>query len=369
MREMEFLFDKFEPPVGEQKSSLPNGDARSWCDPSRHTEVVGIDFGSGRANLHLLREGRDIVGVLFKDFTSVVKSLPHGCLAVCDDAHLGRPQTSRSLAQPFAAGQLREIYDTFATMNSLLRLFPHQNSRKAREWAANHCEDGLVDSDKTTDINDARALAFYVGHNNSIALRKPPSNFDRGDVREYGALVREASNIVLNAARVRGYSGEVFPSIATVARKLLNRVGEVRGFVNNEKVAFTIAALTMTEIEGVPFRFTFNGKQIGSKAFLTHVVMSSSCHYRGGVARSNLMWHRFRAFFSDIASAAGEPVKVGRKFVPFGSFTDEQELQRRMAMKAFRKQIKEAYRVAVELAGEFEGHEILNAAVCTDTMT
>lgn len=366
---MGFLFDKFEPPVGEQKSPLPTGVERSWCDPSRHTEVVGIDFGAGRANLHLLREGRDIVGISFEDFTPAIKSLPQGCLAVCDDAHLGRPQTDRSLAQPFTAEQLWEIYDTFATMKSLLRLFPHQNSRKAREWAANHCEDGLVDSDKTTDINDARALAFYVGHNNSIALRKPPSNFDRSDVREYGALVREASNIVLNAARVRGYSGEVFPSIATVARKLLNRVGDVRGLVNNEKVAFTIAALTMTEIDGVPFRLTFKGKAIASKAFLRHVVMCSSCHYGGGVARSNLMWHRFRAFLSEIASAAGEPVKVGRKFVPFGSFTDEQELQRRLATRAFRKQMKEAYRTASELAAEFEGYEILNAACCTDTVT
>jgi hypothetical protein len=338
----------------------PMGLARPWLNPSLHAEVAALDFGAGKMFLHFLRAGKDIVGVPFDQVIRLIKSLLGGTALICESAHMGRPQTDKSLAQPFTEQQLMEIYRVCEERGITLLLFPHQHTRKAREWAAANCEKGFIDEEKTDDINDARAIAFYVGHNNGVSLAKPLSSFSKCDRREYGRLVREFSNVTLNAARVRGYDGEVFGAVSKIADRVLNAVGTKNGFFNNKKAAFSLASLVAGEVDGMPVRFTYEGRSLGFSSFRTYVAMWSPHHFRGGVARSNLLWHRFRPFLAETCAFHGSPVKNGMKYIPHGQFSVEQEALKRFATKQMRDELKEAYGVAVERSADFEPYEILD---------
>lgn len=333
--------------------------ARPWCIPSDHVEIVGADFGGGSMHCHLLRAGRDIIGVPLERVRESLLSLPRGTLVVSERAHLATPQTDRSLAQPFTAEQLIGLYDACAAAGVTIRLFPQAHSRKAREWAAVNAGKDFVEGGKTSDINDARALAFYVAHCNSVALSKPPTCFSRSPARDYGALVRSEANIVLRAVKVRGYEGQVFSELAALSRRLHARVHRKCDFVTL-KVSFSIVALVAGVVDGETVRFTYKGNTPGRNFWLKKVLMCSSLHHRGGVARANMFRDRFRPFLAEFAAARGVIAKQGMKYVPFGSYTRVQELTRRDAWRDVRKQLRDAYSVAVTLCEGLPACEILD---------
>lgn len=333
--------------------------ARPWCSPGDHVEIAGADFGGGSMHCHLLRAGRDIVGVPLERVRETLLSLPPGTLVVSERAHLATPQTDRSLAQPFTAEQLIGLYDACAAAGVTIRLFPQSHSRKAREWAAANAGPDFVDGGKTSDINDARALAFYVANCNCVALSKPPACFSRSPARDYGALVRAEANIVLRAVKVRGYDGQVFPELAHMAHRLYGHVSQDCAFVT-PKVAFSILALVAGVVDGETVRFTYKGNAPGRNLWLKRVVMSSSLHHRGGVARANMFRDRFRPYLAQFASARGVTAKEGMRYVPFGSYTRVQEMTRREAWRDVRRQLRDAYSVAAGISAALPPCEILD---------
>lgn len=332
---------------------------RTWCDPKSHTEIVGIDFGAGKMHCHSLLSGRDIASVALKDVADTLASFGVGALVVGEPAHLAVPQTEKSLAQPFTAEGLLKIYDACERSGVTLRLFPHAHSRKARVWAARNAEPGFVDEEKTSDLNDARAIAYFVAHNNGVSLGAPPRSFRVVTYRLYGQLVRRRSNRVLMAAKTFGYDGEVFSSVAGMARDLAGAFEWTPNFVTH-KVAFSIASLVIGESGGAAHRFTYRNKSPGASAWMNYIAGFSDRHHRGGVARANMMRDRFRPFFSKYAEMNGESIKVGNRYVGFGELTPRQDQLRREAWKAVRMQVRAAYRAAVAMSADLPGCELLD---------
>ena len=332
--------------------------ARPWCNPSQHVDVVGADFGGGHMHYHSVRSGRDVTAVPIEQVVNAILSLPRGTLFVAERAHLATPQTDRSLAQPFTAEQLINLYTACHSAGIKILLFPQAHTRKAREWVAANSRPGFVEVGKTSDINDARAIAAYVEFCNSVALSKPPVCFNRCPARDYGAMVRAEANIVLRAVKVRGYEGQVFPAIAAIAQRLYDEVGRDNAFITS-KVAFSVVALVAGCVDGEPVRFTYKGSTPGRNLWLKKVVMCSSLHHRGGVSRANMFRDRFRPFLAEFASANGVKAKEGKRYIPFGQYGRVQELTRRQAWREVRRQLRHAYSVAVRICASLPPCEIL----------
>lgn len=332
---------------------------RTWCDPNNHVEIVGGDVGHGYVFLHSLRAGHDYEKFPVAAMESHVRALSPGTLFVIERAHMAIPQTPKSLAQPWTADELQGIYAACRDSQVTLRLFPHQHTSKARQWVAIHCPPGFVDSEKTTDMNDARALAYWVANNNGQALAVPLASFAPHSARTYGMLVARASNIVLNAARARGYEGQVFPYVASVAQSLLIITTTGVTYINNESSAFSVAALVCGELYGEPVRFVYKGKTPGFRFWIKNVLKFSPCHQQGSVARSNLAFHRFRAFLAEYGRSVDVIMKTGAKVVPFSQHTPQQDAVRRSAWREARKQVRSAYHAAVLHSQDFRPYEIL----------
>lgn len=332
--------------------------ARPWLDPRLFAEIVGADFGAGRMHFYKLHANEDGCVPLHL-VAATLESFGRGTLVVVERAHMATPQTQASLAQPFTAEQLLDIYRRCDLAGVTLKLFPHHHTRKARDWAARNFGD-LVEFGKSSDKNDARGLAYYVRWNNGIALCNPPSSFAKSRQREYGRAVRKHSNIVLNAARARGYHGEVFPSVARLAKGIAASCATEHSFVDY-KVAFSIASLVASEIDDEPVRFAYNGSPPGADFFLKKVMLFSSVHHRGGVSRSNLFWHRFRPFLARLATSLGESTKDGKRYVKFSDFRPSQDHVRREAWKVVRREVRDAYRLAVTLSADLPPHEVVQA--------
>lgn len=317
---------------------------RQWCDPSAHSDVVGVDVGSGEMHIYWCSTGRK-KRVSVDAAIAVLLSLEAGTLLIGEWAHLAVAQTQRSLAQPFSERQLVRLYSGLKEKGITLKMFPHAHSgARAREWSAHHfpkiskCEKG--------DMNDAVALALFVKHCNEISLANPPTSFARCSRRDYGSAVVRRANVVLNAERTYGYSGKMFPHVVSLAREMKKKCG--RPITRN--VAVSIAALICGEIDGNAVLYVRNGRAPGAWMWARHVMKFSPFHHRGGIARSNLMRHAFRSFVVRHALRMGVRMKDGGKPIKFAHHSAKQKAARTSAMRAFRCAVINAYRVGVAVA-------------------
>lgn len=347
-----------------QAASQRSGLARPWFDPAAHTEIVGCDFGGGVMFLHELRSGRDQSDIPLCDVRKTLSSLGRGTAVFAEHAHLGTPQRGKSLSQPFTAEELLDIYRDCRAAGVSIFLTPHQHTRKIRDWSAIH-SGGLVEHGKSCDLNDARGLAYYYEHKNAMSVRKPLEEFGFTKSCTYGKLVRAQSNLVLNAASVHGYEGKVFRAVASLATEILvglSRIKEHRADATRfagRKVAFSLASLIVTEVDGVAAKFVCDGTTLGWRRFKQDVLRFSPYHYKGGRARSNFCWHAFRPFFAKIARRRGVSVKQGAAYVPHCQFSDAQEAARREAWLRIRREMRAAYFVALEASSHLDAYEVL----------
>lgn len=322
-----------------------------WCNPEDYTDIAGVDFGEGRVHVHLLRAQQNFDWSL-ENAKANFSSLPKGTLIVVEKAHLGTPQTKKSLAQPYTAEQLLEIYQDCNQKGISIRLFPHAHTTKARRWAHKY-SGGLVEYDKESDANDAAALAFFVENNNGISLAKPAKTFDIDNRRAFGKLVRQASNQTLNVLRRHDYDLSVFPEISKIADAITGN-----NFVN-QKVACSILSHLCFYDGDQCLRFTYKGRTVGKNFWQKYILMCSPFHHGGGVARSNIYWHRFRHFLVDFAKLQQVTLKQAAKHVPFYEHDPAENALRAAAHRQARIEMKQAYDAAKQIAMMFEGREIL----------
>lgn len=207
-----------------EPASANASTARVWCDPSQYEDIVGIDFGANAVHYYMARCGKTGT-VAFESFRSWITGLPCNTLAVCEWAHLGVPQTERSLAQPFTARELLDIYKLCRERGVVLKLAPHAHSgMRMRLWVSAKRPDLIKDGEKS-DRTDAISLALFVRDSNEISLANPPASFLVSPARAYGREVTSRSNVVLNAERTRDYKGRFFPLLIKLARQIDRRCG------------------------------------------------------------------------------------------------------------------------------------------------
>lgn len=302
--------------------------SRSWCDPTNYVEVVGIDFGCNSAHFYMARSGRH--GKLsFGELLGWLRRLPARTLVVCESAHLGVPQTELSLAQPFTAEQLLNLYRAIAERDITLKLAPHSHTgKRMRLWVARRYPDLMRGTEKS-DAADAVSLAIYVDRCNEVALANPYDSFRRDARREFGREVSRLSNSILNAERTNDYRGSFYPLIIKLSRHV-RRHGDVGP---NIKFVATVASTLAWEKDGRLLLFTHRGQVPGRWFWMRNVLRMSAWHHRAGVARSNLMWHAFRPY---LARRAGASVKQGNSYRKFADFSDKQNLSRISAMGSYR---------------------------------
>lgn len=308
--------------------------ARSWCDPSQHCEVVGLDFGCNSVHYYMARCGQH--GKLrFSELFCWLERLPRGTLVTCESAHLGVPQTELSLAQPFTAKQLLHLYGRLRSRGITLKLAPHAHTgKRMRLWVAHHFPDIASGAEKS-DAADAIALALYVDRCNEIALANPYRSFGNAARREFGRKVRQLSNSILNAERTDEYGGNFYPVVVDLARQVWRL-----GYGRDLKFVLSIASTLAWEKEGKLQLFTHRGQVPGRWFWMRNVLRMSAWHHRGGIARSNLMWHAFRPYLaSHAAKVFGVNVKSGIKYKKFAVYSDTEKAARTAAMKSYREVI------------------------------
>lgn len=331
----------------------------SWCDPSQFKEIVGVDFGGGLMYMHFLMSGIDKGPVDPVDGLTVLSTLPANTLVIAEDAHIATPQTERSLSQPFTAEQLTSLYQDIRASGNVLVVFPHQHSRKAREWAAVHAPSGFVEREKSDDANDARALAYYVAKRNGISLRKPSASFRVSDARRYGSLVRRSSNIALAAVKVDRHVGKKFPLLTAFSNRLLCLLDSDCDFVN-DKAAISIASNVVCEREGRLLRFLYRGRTPGFHFWKDNVMKFTAFHHKGGIARANLCRDRFRPYLAGFAQARGVSVKDGARYMRHADLTVDATRVVQQAWAKARCDLRAAYRLSLEMSAEFPGLEVLS---------
>ena len=305
--------------------------ARSWCDPSRYDEVIGLDFGSNVAHYYMARSGKH--GYMpFKRLFAWLLRLPRNTLALCESAHLGVPQTPMSLAQPFTAEQLLELSDGLSRNGITLKLAPHAHTgKRMRLWVAHHYPDLMRTAEKS-DASDAMTLAVYVDRCNEVSLANPFRSFHKSARREFGRKVTRLSNAVLNAERTNEYKGAFYPNIINLARKV-RRLDQFPTL----KFVVTVASTLFSEEDGRLVVLTHRGHPPGRGFWMRDVLRMSPWHHKGGTARSNLMWHTFRPYFQNLAKRGGVKVKAGNKYTKFAVHDARQKAARTLAMKSFRQ--------------------------------
>ena len=334
---------------------------KAWCDPSTFAEIVGVDFGGGLMHLHFFNEGSDKGPYSPLDGLAILLSLPSKTLVIAEAAHIATPQSERSLSQPFTADQLKLLYRGITASGNLLRIFPHQHSRKAREWASVHSPSGFVEREKTDDANDARALAYYVAKCNGISLRKPSASFEVSAARRYGAVVRRISNVALAAVKVDRHVGQKFPLLTAFSIRLLNSLDRSCEFVT-EKVAISIASQVVCERDGQLSRFLYNGRVPGFSFWKDNVMKFTAFHHKAGIARANLCRDRFRPYLAEFARRGGVNLKDGARYKRHADFTVDEDRIRKQAWATSRRDVRAAYRMASQMSSEFSGFDVLSEA-------
>jgi len=263
--------------------------------------------------------------------------LPRKCkntLFVSESAHLDRPRTMKSFAQPFKVEELNRFKRLCEENNNLLRLFPEMLSFDVISDA------GLDKSDE----NDPISLHQYLSKNLDIidVLKKPSDNYEASELRKEGWRVKSNMNTLLNYARRNDYGKDdikdvirqwLQENINDIVSGLDEQTRIVFGFdsvykKNNVKKCIkagdiNLNGANMTAVYSIAaglFEFNINkdlnveyrprlrentNELPGWKFMEKYVYGFSPYHLNGGLARSNLKFHNFNTYLGKRAVSNG----------------------------------------------------------------
>lgn len=296
-----------------------------------------IDFGTGSGVLY---DGTQDVCTKYsrKELLQAVLTLPPGSIVVGEDAHFGRPQKDLSRAQPYTATELLTWYQECTNKGVQLKLFSQQMTARAKNYS--------VCTEKT-DENDARAIYKLITDFPQITMKNPPVHFDTDKKRQEIYKFKSETNAILNVGRGREdkYDDET-DAIVMFIRKHLKTVADQlsleeqtmfgldkrykrgngshqAGDINFNQVKMTILysiVATLIDYNGNLRKRPSTNELIGWKFVKRHIFGFGPFHLKGGVARSNIVFHGMRHWIGgQMKQQFGQKKMCGRG----GYFKDE----------------------------------------------
>jgi hypothetical protein len=266
----------------------------------------GCDYGSGYFHCfngrYLRLRPEQFASLSFADDFDTV---------VIENAHM-QPKR-RSLAQVFTYEQLAEIADTAALRNIEIRLWFHSQTPKWRS---------LLNMGDKSDETDAKTIYGIVRKRGLEGLQyfRPRS--------EYPSRIKwahrqvEDMNDILNAARIdyesnkcpavhlfntNGRRGSMFTAWKMYGAHSQECRDISRWFLGDDSFRQGLSLwAALVDWNGAPR--VFNGQQPGVKFVMNELLRQKPNHFRGGVARSNIMYWGFR---NDVISHLG--TRIGGK--------------------------------------------------------
>ena len=289
------------------------------------TNIITIDCGKNIAYYYNpMVNDKESVKITHQELLELPGKFKN-TLFVAESAHLDRPRTMKSFAQPFKVEELRRFKQLCEDNGNLLRLFPEMLSF-----------DVISDGGKEkSDENDPISLYQYLCKSNNIidVLKKPSEEYEASELRKEGWRVKSNMNTLLNYARRNDYGKD--DDNDSIRRWLEDNVNDiVSGLDEQTKVVFgldnvykmhnvkkgirkgdvNLNAANMTAIYSIAAGlFEFNitkdltveyvprlreetNELPGWKFLEKYVYGFSPYHLNGGLARSNLKFHNFNTY-------------------------------------------------------------------------
>lgn len=303
-------------------------------DKYKLTNIVTIDCGKNIAYYYNPMENKkESVKVTHQELLELPK-LFKNTLFVSESAHLDRPRTMKSFAQPFKVEELKRFKQMCKDNGNILRLFPEMLSYDV-------ISDGGMEK---SDENDPISLYQYLEKNMDIidVLKKPSEDYEASELRKEGWEIKSNMNMLLNYARRNDYGKD--DDSDSIRNWLKDNIDDiVRGLDDNTKVVFgldnvykmhnvrkgirkgdvNLNAANMTAIYSIAaglFEFDITrdldvqyvprlrdqtDKLPGWKFLEKYVYGFSPFHLNGGLARSNLKFHNFNTYLGKRAVESG----------------------------------------------------------------
>lgn len=311
-----------------------------------------LDCGKNEATLYDVKND-SVRKMSHSEVLTLHLTLERGDHLVCEIAHLGVERKSRSLSQPFNRVQLSTLYSNLEKNGIKLSLFPQQSTNLARR---------LFNFDDKSDENDVRAIACYLQEFPQTSLANPPKSFDFSDSKIEAFRFKSELNADCNYARFDSYKGEedlcsewIMNNLEDIADNLSDTARDAFGLIDRKRNGefkdpsitgiYSVTAILLT-YDG-KLRKRADTKNLPGWYWVARNILSlGPCHFRGGVARSTLMYHCARHYIArhmDCKKVNENGKKVLRRRDDFENY--EQELQFRYYRGLYRKSIRELFQV------------------------
>jgi len=263
--------------------------ADSRADPT----IWGCDYGSGYFHCfngrYLSIKPQQFAALDFaSDFDTIV----------IENAHMQPKQ--RSLAQVFTQQQLEAIADKAALRNIEIRLWFHSQTPKWRKIL------GMGDKSDEIDARTVHAIALNRGVGDMQYFNPQPTLKPR-IIWAHEQI--DDMNHILNMARI-DYESRNCPAVRIFADEArlrsLHKAWDTHGtfdplcrdisswFLGADSFRQGLSLwAALVQWDGTPR--AYNGQQPGVKFIMNELLRQRPNHFRGGVARSNLMYWGFRS--------------------------------------------------------------------------
>ena len=287
--------------------------------------IVTIDCGKNIAYYYNPKEDKNKSVKISHDELLKLPTKFSNVLFVVESAHLDRPRTMKSFAQPFRVEQLNMFKRLCVENNNMLRLFPEMMSYEV-------IKSGGMDK---SDESDPIALYRYLTNDVNLidVLKKPSEDYEASELRKEGWRVKDNMNKLLNYARRNDYGKDddtdiirkwIEYNIKDIVGVLDDHTKIVFGFDNvyaksNFKKGIRAGDINLNEVNMTAvysiaaglFEFNLNKDLLveykprsrentnelpGWKFMEKYVYGFSPYHLNGGLARSNLKFHNFNIY-------------------------------------------------------------------------
>jgi hypothetical protein len=255
--------------------------------------IWGCDYGGGY--FHAWRNGKSI-RLRSDQFAALAFTQP-GDVIIVENAHM-QPR-KKSLAQVYTFDELTQIQSRANDLKVSIRLWFHGLTPKWRR---------ILKMDSKSDEVDAETIA-------RIAMRRGIADLQYFNPRsDYPPRILWAHeqitdmNDILNMARI-DYMAKTCPCVYDYITRgrhgslhcawrrhgaLSSIVQDMNNFFHSKEAFKQGVSLwaALVDYQGNPR--TYEGRQPGVKFVMNELLRMRPNHFRGGVARSNLMYHGFR---------------------------------------------------------------------------